>query len=307
LSEPAADGIVRPGHPIGNATRRPTFKNGALTDVREAVNICRTEWMSATAFDADDPRWLALFDYLETQATAEQEPALSFEIAAPPNDLTGGDAMAGQQAFNGRCVVCHGVNAVGTNRAPRLTGIDIPAEEIAERVRMSGRTDSSVYSGLTGGRMPFWAADRISDQQLRDVIAFIENTTSTGPGGGGSTGGEQRDCPSTHSKVGQITTLSTKFHGVSGTATIVDDCTIEVQSFNYDGNGIVVQMYAGLAGAYSDGFAISDNLINFPTGYQDSMLTLTLPEDKTLDDLDGISVWCVSVGVSFGDGMFASP
>ena len=29
----------------------------------------------------------------------------------------------------------------------------------------SGAIDSSVYEGLTGGRMPFWAADRLSDAE----------------------------------------------------------------------------------------------------------------------------------------------
>jgi hypothetical protein len=31
---------------------------------------------------------------------------------------------------------------------------------------------------------------------------------------------------------------------------------------------------------------------------------LTLPEGRTLDELDGISIWCVAVGVDFGSGRF---
>ena len=32
-----------------------------------------------------------------------------------------------------------------------------------------------------------------------------------------------------------------------------------------------------------------------------------LPVGLTLDDLDGISVWCVPVASSFGDGLFRDP
>jgi hypothetical protein len=43
-----------------------------------------------------------------------------------------------------------------------------------------------------------------------------------------------------------VAVFNTKFHGVKGTATIVDDCTIEITDFQYDGQGIVVDFYGGL-------------------------------------------------------------
>ena len=64
LEEPAPDGYRRPGHPIGDAANRPSFKNGQLSDLRDAANSCRVDWMTAPPLSADDPRWLALFDYL---------------------------------------------------------------------------------------------------------------------------------------------------------------------------------------------------------------------------------------------------
>jgi len=45
-------------------------------------------------------------------------------------------------------------------------------------------------------------------------------------------------------------------------------------------------------------------LISFPIGYDNASFTLTLPESITLDDFNGVSVWCVPVGTSFGDGIF---
>jgi hypothetical protein len=113
-----------------------------------------------------------------------------------------------------------------------------------------------------------------------------------------------RECASSHAMVGQTGELSTLAHSVSGTATIVDDCTIEITNFNYDGGGIIVEVYAGVDENYHPpaGFAISENI--FGTRFVNQTYTVQLPTDKTLDDLNGISIWCSDVGVSFGDSLF---
>ena len=113
-----------------------------------------------------------------------------------------------------------------------------------------------------------------------------------------------RECASNHVMVGQTGELSTLAHSVSGTATIVDDCTIEITNFNYDGGGIIVEVYAGIDEDYQPpvGFAISDNI--FGTRFENQTFTVQLPTNKTLDDLNGISIWCSDVGVSFGDSLF---
>jgi hypothetical protein len=85
---------------------------------------------------------------------------------------------------------------------------------------------------------------------------------------------------------------------------MVDDCTIRIDGFGFDGNGVNVQLYGATGGAYASGFSLSDNLVNFPTGYANETVWLTLPTGQTLGDVDGLSVWCVPVGVSFGDGLF---
>ncbi len=110
-----------------------------------------------------------------------------------------------------------------------------------------------------------------------------------------------RDCPSTHANVGHTGELSTLSHSVSGTVTIVNDCTIEITNFNFDGGGIIVEVYAGQDEDYFPpvGFAISDNLVG--SVYNNETLTVQLPSNKTLDDLNSLSIWCSDVGVSFGD------
>lgn len=315
LEEPAPDGIRRPGHPIGDAANRPSFKNGQLDELLDAVNSCRVEWMAAPAFAPDDARWAALFDYLSEAAGEDEAAALTYEIVVPPSNLDGGDAMVGQSLFNASCVVCHGVDATGTELAPALRGSLLDAQTVATRTRTSGDANSAVYEGLTGGRMPFWAADRLSDNELVDVIAFVlGNEPGTGgTGGAGGTGGMGGTgglppCEATHPKVGQIAELATFAHQVSGTAVIVDDCTIRIDDFVFDGGGVDVRFYSGLGGDYRGGFSMSEADLRRPNGYDGTEPVFArLPEGRSLDELDGISVWCVPVAASFGDGLFSEP
>lgn len=308
LSEPAEDGVRRVGHALGGSPRRGSYKSGQLTDMREAVNTCLTEWMGADPWEAGDERWTALSEWLDAQPGGTA--AFLIQIVQPPADLSGGDKASGGALFNMSCSGCHGQNGTGTERAPRVIGTGLTADYVATRVRTGGSLTSAVYQGLTGGRMPFWGADRLTDDELRDLIAFVAEEETTSENGENSdivTIGAPGECASTHPKVGHVAELSTFFHGVQGTATIVDDCTIRIDDFFFDGNGIDVRIYAGLGGDYDGGFAITDDLFNFPTGYSGATVYGVLPDGLTLDDLDGISVWCVDVAVDFGSGMFAAP
>ena len=317
LSEPAADLMRRPGHQLGDAVRRPNYKNGRVSSLREAVNTCLTEWIRLPeGWSETDSQWRSLQMYLESVAPTSAAPALSFQQVAPPADATGGDAMAGRTLFNTSCAICHGADASGTQRAPSLDGevlmttyADGTAAYIARRVRTSGPTTSPTYDDLTGGVMPFWSASRLDDDELKDLVAFVmANRPQVMPNpdagtGGGADAGGGGGCGQTHSRVGAVATLSTRSHRVSGTATVVDDCTIRFDMFNFDGRGIEVRVYGGLNNNYRAGFAMGPNLLR-STAYANESFTVTLPSDKSLDDLDGVSIWCVPVGVSFGDGQF---
>lgn len=323
IEEPAADGLRRPGHPIGDAPFRPSFKNGRQPTFLGAVNTCLSEWMTVQQpWTEATPRFVALREYLEGETSSSTASELEFDIVQPPtnaDELLSGDPQAGQTLFNESCVVCHGTDGAGTQRAPEITGRGLEPSYIAERIRLSGFLGSATYDGLTGGRMPFWSQQRLSDDEVLDLTAYVAMSPS-GSGGSGGTGGAGgaggsggtagsgggvglRDCPSTHPKVGQVAILQGFSHDVAGTATIVDDCTIRVDDFSFDGGGIDVRAYPAAGGNYvATGFAISENLVGPPL--EDATITWQLPENRSLDDVDGLSIWCVPVGVSFGDGLF---
>jgi hypothetical protein len=134
--------------------------------------------------------------------------------------------------------------------------------------------------------------DGTSDAGSSDVASETSGDTGSG-------------CARTHEKVGWMAELEEKAHNVGGTAEIIDNCTVEIRNFTYDGGGIVVEIYgAANPGEFAGGFAMSSDLVRSEP-YEGETLTFTLPEGKTLDDLGAISVWCVDADVDFGSGEFA--
>ena len=102
--------------------------------------------------------------------------------------------------------------------------------------------------------------------------------------------------------------LSTDFHNVSGTVTIVDDDTIQLNNFNYDGAGLVVYFYLAqenTPASFSNGLAIGDDLLG--TKFTNATFSINLPPGESTSNYNAISVWCVAAGVSFGSGSFTCP
>ncbi len=348
LAEPAPDGIRRPGHPIGDATRRAHWKNGKAATFLDAVNSCVTEWMVASPWTAEEPRFTALRVFLDAQTAAKSAADVPFEIVQPPAEVAGGDVARGRVLFDSSCSVCHGAGAVGTLRGPRIAGSLREPSYIAARIRTSGSAKSSIYAGLTGGVMPFWAKDRLNDAELRDLVAFVvapapggtgggggaggtagANSTmggasgasgasgaggaasggspATGGGGTGGVGGSPSGCAKTNPRVGWTADLgkNTGEGQVTGFVTMVDDCTLELTHFSYDGNGIEVHVFGSKVDNFRPGFAIGPDL--FGHQFHDETLRVTLPAGKTLGDLDWVSIWCVAAGANFGSGPFSAP
>jgi hypothetical protein len=96
-------------------------------------------------------------------------------------------------------------------------------------------------------------------------------------------------------------------HGVKGTATILDERTIRLTHFSYD--GFAPDMFVYLATnqsspAFLNGLTVSPRLAR---AYNDETYDVQLPEGQTLDGWNAISIWCRAVRASFGWGTFAPP
>jgi cytochrome c len=342
LSEPAGDGLRRPAHPIGDATRRRTWKNGKTPTFLAAVNSCLDEWMGVDPWTEKEPRFVALRSYLDGQATAAPAPDLTFEIVPPPADLSGGDMARGRALFEKTCAICHGMGGRGTDRGPAVAHSRRPPDYIARRIRTSGSARSAVYGELTGGVMPFWARDRLDDGEVRDLVAFLRDQPADAgapsvpdpvadagvPADAQTDATPTRDasapprdtapavadggppvsaCPKTHPRVGWKADLgmNTGEGEVSGFVTMIDDCTLELTSFSYNGDGIEVRVFGSKVSNFRPGFTIGPDLVR--RRFVKATLRVQLPAGKTLDDLDWVSIWCVRARADFGSGPFRAP
>lgn len=122
----------------------------------------------------------------------------------------------------------------------------------------------------------------------------------------------QEDCAADDPRVGQIAVLTDRFiHGVSGTARIVDNCTIVIEHFYYDGIAVDARVVGVVNNDWQRATVLSGPLMR-AGGYQDETLVVRLPEGVTLDDVPMISICCLP-GVDFlgtgtlGDGVFQDP
>jgi hypothetical protein len=113
----------------------------------------------------------------------------------------------------------------------------------------------------------------------------------------------------TSPQIGSQATLSRIAHNVSGTVTIVDENTIQVDDFTYDGGGLSVYFYLGQADtrqSFLSGLQIGPQLLGRAFNGNGPPLVIDLPAGQTLQGWNAVSVWCVTVGMSFGSGTFVA-
>jgi hypothetical protein len=118
--------------------------------------------------------------------------------------------------------------------------------------------------------------------------------------------GVQTGCGATHPKVGRQAVLRGYLHGIRGTATMVDDCTIVIENFSYDGIGLDVRVVGARAdeNVATGGVILTDNIRRV---YVNETITVKLPAGVTLDDIDQIGIICKSFDIDFADGWFSAP
>lgn len=127
-------------------------------------------------------------------------------------------------------------------------------------------------------------------QHLKDTLMFVEPSPSS--------------CGADHPKVGYSGSFNTLFHDVSGDAVVIDNCTISVTNFNYDATAPAVFFYADNGQTSIASFTIGEELRNNRVSYVNDTIILKLPNNKTLDDLSTMSVWCVDFSIDFGNLQF---
>lgn len=94
-------------------------------------------------------------------------------------------------------------------------------------------------------------------------------------------------------------------HDVSGTAVIVDENTLEIRDFTFDGGGINARFFLLADGAeFHRDYELTDNLVGSPSN--GDTLVLDIPVDS-FEEWNLITLWCIPASVSFATGEFRPP
>lgn len=178
------DGTAMSGATMADIAFRESFKGGGAPTLLDGTNACVTGWMGGEALTADDESWQSLEAYLQSisdeSVTAANPlmPEVLEDEAAYAAKYTGGDAAAGEGPYEAACGICHGPELVVNNRPSFALGVlaNFSEGRIAQKVRTSGPPPSGSADAMdsTPGPMPFFEASDLSDDDLRNIVAYIK-------------------------------------------------------------------------------------------------------------------------------------
>ncbi len=110
-----------------------------------------------------------------------------------------------------------------------------------------------------------------------------------------------------YERAGWVADIPLGAHQVRAVATIINETTIQVEHFTYDGTAPAVYFYLGESdsdAAFDEGLGLMPLL---DRAYAEETLTLFLPDGQTLDGYTAISVWCEEFSVNFSSASFEPP
>lgn len=174
-------GGVHPGYDLYDAAARPAWWGGTVTTLLDATNQCITSFMRGKALAPDDDKGRALFVYLKSQSPDATAPLQPLTVVQNIVDVPSGDAGRGAATWKQACAGCHGAPHTGEGRLSDTVSL-VPDDSIAAHGSdpMTGARPvviEKVRHGKffnVGGDMPLFSVEALSDAQLGDILAYLE-------------------------------------------------------------------------------------------------------------------------------------
>jgi len=141
---------------------------------------------------------------------------------------------------------------------------------------------------------------------LLSACGDAAETTDTADTGDTGTAGDSVVDEAEVPDVGWTAELENFSHGVGGTAVILDERTIELRDFTFDGGGVDARLFLVVDGAdFNEDIELSDNLVG--TAFTGETFTVTIPDGVSFEDWNLITLWCIPFSTAFGAGVFLPP
>lgn len=173
--------LQHPGYTLFDSVARPAWWGGTVTTLRDATNQCVTQFMRGAALAASDEKGRALFVYLASKSPDADAPLLPLTVVQNIVDVPSGDAGRGATTWQQACAGCHGDAHTGKGRLGDQVSL-VPDDSIAAHgtdPRTGARpvVIEKVRHGKffnVGGNMPLFSLEAMSDGQLGDVLAYLQ-------------------------------------------------------------------------------------------------------------------------------------
>lgn len=184
------DGLNRAGHSLYNSARRDNWWGKDVDDVDAYPNISSAAIVCVERYQRN-PKKLTAQQMLDLQIYLEaitRQP-VSIPLAITPGaDKTrqyagfdGGNRHSGRDLFYATCHTCHPNGNAGIGPAlPRDRDPSFYAQKIREGDGLGAvlaGIDPNAYDKNSGQFMPFFGVDRLNNQEIRHLIAYILSLT----------------------------------------------------------------------------------------------------------------------------------
>lgn len=137
---------------------------------------------------------------------------------------------------------------------------------------------------------------------LRSTPCLALLAACSGPIGGGDGVVTDDEAP----EPGWRGTFEGLAHDVGGSAELVDEATLVLRDFTYDGGGVDTRLFLVVDGAaFSPELPLTDNLVGTP--YSGEEVELALPAAATRGTWDTVVVWCLPFAAEFGHAVLSPP
>jgi mono/diheme cytochrome c family protein len=192
--ETRSDGLIRAAHSLYNSMYRETWwgkdpeADDAYATIDEAAVVCVLHYMR-NKDQLTAQQQLDLRAYLKSIARRALHTPLAIAPAADKTgeykNFGGGNRLSGKEVFYAACHSCHpnGNAGIALTALPRDKDPAYYARIIREGDGLGSvlsGVDPNAYSFKAGKFMPFFGADRLSNEQIRDIIAYIKSLPPLG-------------------------------------------------------------------------------------------------------------------------------
>ena len=174
------DDRIRPAYSLYGTVAREAWWGGRAARLIDAANSCIVYFLRGDELDPESDAAKQLYEYL-LSITPEGSPSDPLPLTLVENiqPIAPGDATAGADVYRRACQYCHGDTHTG---AGGFSSFILPESMADYDEILPGESKALILVEVirhgrffgVGGVMPFFGTELLSDEQIADLIAYLE-------------------------------------------------------------------------------------------------------------------------------------